>query len=352
MEDRPPMRPRGPRPGGANTYAVVGVLLSTIAAPLAFVLSLVGLARARSLGGGLAAPALGAGLSAAGMVAGGAAVALAVATAPDEASVRATPERAVDVADPEAAPAAASSTVGRPASEPGGGWTVVAVLDGDTVDVTRGAEQERVRLIGIDAPEPGTCGFEEATAALAALVDGRTVTLGREARVERDRDGRVLAYLDLPDGVDAGLRQIEAGMAVSRDDSRDGHGPHPREASYVSADEASTAVVTCPETPPPAAAPPQSAPAAPPVTAAPPPPAPAPAPAPPPDPEPTPAAPAPPAPVEECHPNYADACVPIASDVDCEGGSGDGPAYVRGPVRVVGEDVYGLDADGDGIGCQ
>jgi uncharacterized protein YabE (DUF348 family) len=53
-----------------------------------------------------------------------------------------------------------------------------------------------------------------------------------------------------------------------------------------------------------------------------------------------------------CDPNYSGACVPIASDVDCAGGSGDGPAYVQGPVRVVGTDIYGLDADGDGIGCD
>jgi hypothetical protein len=54
----------------------------------------------------------------------------------------------------------------------------------------------------------------------------------------------------------------------------------------------------------------------------------------------------------ECDPNYSGACVPIASDVDCAGGSGNGPAYVQGPVRVVGRDIYGLDADGDGIGCD
>lgn len=54
----------------------------------------------------------------------------------------------------------------------------------------------------------------------------------------------------------------------------------------------------------------------------------------------------------DCHPNYQGACVPIASDVDCAGGSGNGPAYVRGPVQVVGKDVYGLDRDGDGIGCE
>jgi len=53
-----------------------------------------------------------------------------------------------------------------------------------------------------------------------------------------------------------------------------------------------------------------------------------------------------------CDSNYTGACVPVASDVDCRGGSGDGPKYVAGPVRVVGYDRYGLDADGDGWGCD
>lgn len=53
-----------------------------------------------------------------------------------------------------------------------------------------------------------------------------------------------------------------------------------------------------------------------------------------------------------CDPNYAGACVPIASDVDCSSGRGNGPAYVRGPVRVIGRDIYRLDGDGDGIGCE
>lgn len=65
----------------------------------------------------------------------------------------------------------------------------------------------------------------------------------------------------------------------------------------------------------------------------------------PPPPPPAPAAPA-------CDPNYADACVPIASDVDCAGGSGNGPAYFDGVARVVGTDVYDLDRDGDGYACE
>ena len=69
-----------------------------------------------------------------------------------------------------------------------------------------------------------------------------------------------------------------------------------------------------------------------------------------PPPPPAPAAPPPPQP--QCHPSYTGACVPIASDVDCAGGSGNGPAYVRGPVYVVGADVYDLDRDGDGVACE
>ncbi|WP_242504281.1 G5 domain-containing protein [Promicromonospora panici] len=63
-------------------------------------------------------------------------------------------------------------------------------------------------------------------------------------------------------------------------------------------------------------------------------------PPPPPEPEPS-----------NCDPNYS-GCVPIASDVDCEGGSGNGPAYASGPVRVTGTDIYDLDSNGDGVGCE
>lgn len=61
--------------------------------------------------------------------------------------------------------------------------------------------------------------------------------------------------------------------------------------------------------------------------------------------------PAPPAP-SGCDPNYTGDCVPIDSDVDCAAGSGNGPSYVRGPVTVVGSDIYDLDRDGDGIACD
>lgn len=52
-----------------------------------------------------------------------------------------------------------------------------------------------------------------------------------------------------------------------------------------------------------------------------------------------------------CDPNYSGCLDPNATDYDCAGGSGDGPRYT-GRVRVIGNDHYDLDRDGDGIACD
>ena len=59
---------------------------------------------------------------------------------------------------------------------------------------------------------------------------------------------------------------------------------------------------------------------------------------------------APTTPAAGCTAGYSP-CLPPASDYDCSGGSGDGPKYT-GYVTVTGSDPYGLDADGDGAGCE
>jgi hypothetical protein len=56
-------------------------------------------------------------------------------------------------------------------------------------------------------------------------------------------------------------------------------------------------------------------------------------------------------PVRNCTPGY-EPCLAPASDYDCAGGSGDGPAYADGPIYVTGSDPYDLDRDGDGIACE
>jgi hypothetical protein len=56
----------------------------------------------------------------------------------------------------------------------------------------------------------------------------------------------------------------------------------------------------------------------------------------------------------KCTPGYSP-CIPNRrSDVDCYGGSGNGPRYTKPGVayKVTGRDRYGLDADNDGKGCE
>jgi len=118
---------------------------------------------------------------------------------------------------------------------------VTEVIDGDTLEVEGVG---RVRLIGVDTPERGECGFDAASQALADLVEGRSVVLLPGAADDVDRYDRLLRYVEV-DGDDAGLSLIESGLAVSRYDSRDGYGEHEREQAYVTADEKASVVAGC-----------------------------------------------------------------------------------------------------------
>jgi PASTA domain-containing protein len=58
-------------------------------------------------------------------------------------------------------------------------------------------------------------------------------------------------------------------------------------------------------------------------------------------------------PPSDCDPHYVGVCLKDdIGDYDCAGGSGNGPNYAEGPFQVVGGDPFGLDADGDGVGCE
>ncbi|WP_404389735.1 thermonuclease family protein [Humibacillus xanthopallidus] len=117
-------------------------------------------------------------------------------------------------------------------------WTVTKVVDGDTIWVARDGISRKVRLIGIDTPESGQCGFTESTRNLRGIIGGQRVRLTAGAQDDMDQYGRLLRYVDV-NGVDAGLRQVKKGQAVARYDSRDGYGTHARETAYVNADAAS-----------------------------------------------------------------------------------------------------------------
>ena len=97
---------------------------------------------------------------------------------------------------------------------------VVAVVDGDTIDVDADGERVRVRLIGLDAPEVGRdgaasdCYAEEARDFLNELLYGRDVELLTDpSQDDVDRYGRLLRHVSI-DGDSAALLAIAGGAAT------------------------------------------------------------------------------------------------------------------------------------------
>ncbi|MCS6856253.1 MAG: thermonuclease family protein [Sandaracinaceae bacterium] len=90
---------------------------------------------------------------------------------------------------------------------------VVRVTDGDTMVVKIGEKEERVRLIGVDAPEKDQVPWgERAKEFVESMTRGRTVRL--EFDVEpRDRYGRLLAYVYV-DSTLLNLELLKEGLAM------------------------------------------------------------------------------------------------------------------------------------------
>lgn len=107
---------------------------------------------------------------------------------------------------------------------PGQTMTVTSVIDGDTIrarptNQDRGRGQ-RIRVVGIDTPETypqAECGGPAATAAAKRLLkSGTTITALRDpTQRRRDTYGRLLAFIELPDGRDFGQVMLRAGHARS-----------------------------------------------------------------------------------------------------------------------------------------
>ena len=89
--------------------------------------------------------------------------------------------------------------------------TVIAIIDGDTFDVTIDGQPERIRIFGIDTPERGDRCFAEASALLESLAGG-DVRLQTDAR-KVDRSGRLLRYVYRTDGLSIDAVMIAAGAA-------------------------------------------------------------------------------------------------------------------------------------------
>lgn len=87
-----------------------------------------------------------------------------------------------------------------PGTGPANGETanVVDIIDGDTIDVMLNGERFRVRYIGMNTPERDESCYAEATAANAALVRGKTITMVKD-QSETDVYDRLLRYIYVGD---------------------------------------------------------------------------------------------------------------------------------------------------------
>jgi endonuclease YncB( thermonuclease family) len=97
---------------------------------------------------------------------------------------------------------------------------VTRVIDGDTITVFLEGVSERVRLLGVDAPEFGNKGAAaeplagEAGEFVRRLLQGRRVILRRDPESDdRDRYGRLLRYVESADGTDVGAELLRQGLA-------------------------------------------------------------------------------------------------------------------------------------------
>lgn len=86
---------------------------------------------------------------------------------------------------------------------------VVAVLDGDTVEVLHDGKAERIRLNGVDCPEKKQAFGQKAKQFTSSLVFGKTVVVVPSAK---DRYKRTVGDVFLPDGVNVSYELVKAGL--------------------------------------------------------------------------------------------------------------------------------------------
>lgn len=94
---------------------------------------------------------------------------------------------------------------------------VVAVIDGDTIDVRlEDRSVQPLRLIGTNSPEGGECYAAEATAGLTTLILGETVLLEPDSS-DRDQFDRLLRYVWTTDQRFVNEITVEQGWAIARE---------------------------------------------------------------------------------------------------------------------------------------
>lgn len=104
---------------------------------------------------------------------------------------------------------------------------VIRWVDGDTVDLRVSSVHDfgfrfrygftfddRFRLFGVDTPERGRPGWAEATAECERLAPAGSLVFLRTYKDSRDKYGRWLAEIFLPDGSSLNAALVAGGFAV------------------------------------------------------------------------------------------------------------------------------------------
>ena len=101
-----------------------------------------------------------------------------------------------------------------------GPYTVIKVVDGDTIWVDNNGQRQKIRLIGLDTPEsvdprkPVQCFALEASAQAKTILGGQSVYLETDPSQDSvDRFGRTLAYVWTASGRLFNLDMIADGYA-------------------------------------------------------------------------------------------------------------------------------------------
>lgn len=101
-------------------------------------------------------------------------------------------------------------------------YKVSQFSDGDTINVLMNGQSETVRMIGVDTPEthhpdrPLECYGQEATNFTKEIIGSQEVRLEADPEnSNRDRYGRLLRYVYLPDGSSVSARLIDSGFGFA-----------------------------------------------------------------------------------------------------------------------------------------
>lgn len=101
-------------------------------------------------------------------------------------------------------------------------YKVIGIKDGDTVSILLEGKEKTVRLAHIDCPEKKQPFGTQAKIAISNLCFGKSVKLVGDGKT--DRNGRLIAELILPNGVNVNKTLVKMGLAwhfkkYSKDDS-------------------------------------------------------------------------------------------------------------------------------------